>query len=109
MEQYTIEPGRAVTSKAGRDKGTIYVVCAVDGNFALAANGSGRPLAKPKRKRIKHLKPLPELSETLSEKFRDGKKVYDAELKAFVKRTEAALKAEAEKKETEKAAPASKK
>jgi len=90
MEPYSIGPGRAVISRMGRDKGNIYIVCAVEGDFVLAADGNKRPLAKPKRKRIKHIKPLSDISQTLAEKFRDGKKIHDTELKAVIKRIEAA-------------------
>ncbi|GHV00873.1 hypothetical protein FACS1894211_09320 [Clostridia bacterium] len=99
MEQYTVELGRAAISRMGRDKGSLYIVCAVDGDFVLVADGSKRPLEKPKRKRIKHLKLLPDLSQTLSEKFREGKKVHDAELKSCIKKIEAGRQTEAENKE----------
>jgi len=92
MIEYTIEPGRAVISRAGRDKGNIYIICAVDGDFVLVADGSRRPLEKPKRKRVKHLKLLPELFEKLSEKFREGKKIHDTELKSCVKKIETGMK-----------------
>ncbi|HEY8499236.1 MAG TPA: KOW domain-containing RNA-binding protein [Clostridia bacterium] len=49
--------GRVVYSKAGRDKGKILVVVGIiDENFVLVADGSLRPIERPKKKRMKHLK-----------------------------------------------------
>ncbi len=45
----------AVCSKAGRDKGRFFAVLALEGEYALIADGMLRKLAKPKRKKLKHL------------------------------------------------------
>lgn len=50
-----MRPGMVVKALAGRDAGQWFAVCAVEEDFALIANGKSRPLAKPKRKRKKHL------------------------------------------------------
>ena len=48
--------GVFVISRAGHDKGECYVITtAVDENFVLVCNGGNRPIAKPKRKNIRHL------------------------------------------------------
>ena len=48
--------GAYTISKNGHDKGEIYVITAIiDDKFVLVANGENRPLAKPKRKNIRHL------------------------------------------------------
>ncbi|MBQ7726613.1 MAG: KOW domain-containing RNA-binding protein [Clostridia bacterium] len=47
--------GRIVRSLAGRDKGYFLVVVSQDGNFLSVCDGKERPLARPKRKNIKHL------------------------------------------------------
>lgn len=48
-------PGMVVKALAGRDAEQWLVVLSVEGDFALIANGKSRPLARPKRKRKKHL------------------------------------------------------
>ncbi len=63
--------GLLVCSLAGRDAGEYYVVIGIpEANFVLVANGSNRPLQHPKKKNLRHLKPLrtvaPELSAKLS-------------------------------------------
>ncbi|NLG57385.1 MAG: RNA-binding protein [Clostridiales bacterium] len=53
-----IKPGLAVISRMGRDKGRVFVVlCEVDADFVLVADGRGRSVHSPKRKRRKHLMP----------------------------------------------------
>ncbi len=50
--------GSVVLSLAGHDRGWLYVVIRVDGGWAWILDGQGRPWERPKRKRIRHLKPL---------------------------------------------------
>jgi len=48
--------GQIVKSKAGRDKGKIFMVCQIlDENFALVCDGDLRKLDSPKKKKVKHL------------------------------------------------------
>ena len=53
-----ISLGDIVKSLAGRDKGEIYLVVALDGDFAYAVNGRSRKSDNPKKKRSKHLNKL---------------------------------------------------
>jgi hypothetical protein len=51
-----LRPGQIVTSQAGRDQGQTFVVLAVeDGRYARVADGRRRPVARPKRKNVRHL------------------------------------------------------
>lgn len=50
-----MEANRLVIAKAGRDKGKMFAVFSTEGDFAYIVDGKERPLARPKRKRIKHL------------------------------------------------------
>lgn len=50
--------GEFAISKAGHDKGKIYVVVGVEGDFAYLANGKERTIANPKKKRLKHIQPI---------------------------------------------------
>lgn len=50
------QPGRIVISRAGRDKGSAAVITErLDLHHVLVADGDRRPVAKPKRKNIRHL------------------------------------------------------
>jgi len=48
-------PGQIVFSKQGRDKGLAMIVVDVDGDYVFLVDGRFRLLAKPKRKKIKHV------------------------------------------------------
>lgn len=51
-------PGQLALSKAGHDRGRIYLIIRVEQDFAYCAEGNLRPIDKPKLKRITHLKLL---------------------------------------------------
>lgn len=48
--------GQLVKSRAGRDKGNIFLVLdIIDDKYVLIVNGDLRKLDKPKKKKVKHL------------------------------------------------------
>ena len=52
-----MERGTVVIASAGKEKGGLYVVTQVlDSRYVLIADGRRRPLEKPKKKNIAHLK-----------------------------------------------------
>ncbi len=78
-----IQRGQVVRSIAGHDKGGFLTVLEVSSPFALVCDGKGRPLERPKRKKLFHLAPtgtvLPEEAlktnrqiRTALRPFRDG-------------------------------------
>ena len=52
------EPGMLVKSKAGHDKGYIYVIISVKNEYVYLADGALRPLSRMKKKNIRHLQPI---------------------------------------------------
>ncbi|MBR0444112.1 MAG: KOW domain-containing RNA-binding protein [Clostridia bacterium] len=77
--------GRAVTSKAGRDKGRTFLIVGIaDDNHVLLADGETRKLANPKKKKLKHLRIEKDVSESICEKLTEGKKVFDAEVRKAI-------------------------
>ena len=77
--------GRAVTSKAGRDKGRTFLIVGIaDDNHVLVADGETRKLANPKKKKLKHLIFEPDTSEVIRGKLTEGKKVFDAEIRKTI-------------------------
>jgi len=50
-----MKPGQIVFSKQGRDKSMAMIVIAVEGEYAWLVDGRLRPLAKPKKKKAKHV------------------------------------------------------
>lgn len=53
-----IKPGILVRSKAGRDKGHVYVIIDLDEKHVYVADGAERPLRHMKKKNSKHLQPI---------------------------------------------------
>ena len=51
----SIHPSQIVLSLAGHDKGKLFFVLREEGEYVLLADGKGRKLATPKRKRKKHI------------------------------------------------------
>jgi len=47
--------GMLVYSKAGRDKGKIFLVLDLEKDFVYLADGDARRVTKPKKKKIKHV------------------------------------------------------
>ena len=61
-------------SKAGKDKGTLYLVLERTEDMVLLTDGRLRKLSRPKRKNRKHVEFLPESAEAaLSGKLRELK------------------------------------
>ncbi len=50
-----IERGSLVYSRAGRDKGTLFLVISLENDFVYLTDGDTRKLSKPKKKRLKHI------------------------------------------------------
>ncbi len=47
--------GALCASLAGHDKGEVFVIIEDEGEYVCLVNGASRPLAKPKRKKKKHI------------------------------------------------------
>ena len=70
-----------IVSLAGRDKGQLFFVLETDGDYVLIADGKGRKLEKPKRKKKKHIQIVPGTDSRVAEKIRGGDKVLNSELR----------------------------
>ena len=70
-----------VISTAGRDKDELLYVIAEEEQFLLLANGKDRTLAKPKRKKRKHVQKVLRSETRVAEKLRLGDKVLNGELR----------------------------
>lgn len=52
---YRYEIGMLATSKAGHDKGQIYIILSLDDTYAYLADGSIRTVSQMKKKKKKHI------------------------------------------------------
>lgn len=78
--------GRFVTSKAGHDKGILYVVTAREDDFVYLSDGRLKTLENPKRKSLKHIQPLnAAVEEELRGRLAGGGRVYNEEIRYAIK------------------------
>ena len=81
MERLSVEPGRVVKSRQGRDEGRCFVILqVVDDQFVIMADGLTRKLAHPKKKKLKHLYPKPVLVEGIVDGLRSHQ-LLDSDLR----------------------------
>ena len=70
-----------VRSCAGRDRGQLFFVVELDETYVYLADGKGRRLETPKRKKRKHIELLPRRESRVAEKIHSGDKVLNSELR----------------------------
>jgi ribosomal protein L14E/L6E/L27E len=70
-----------VISLNGRDASKRFIIVGIEENFSLLADGKGRKLEKPKRKKNKHLIPDGKITSKLKDKLKTGEKVTNKELR----------------------------
>ena len=70
-----------VRSDAGRDKGKLFIVMAVQGEYLLLADGKSRKLESPKRKKRKHVLFVAADENRVSQKIISDEKVTNSELR----------------------------
>jgi ribosomal protein L14E/L6E/L27E len=70
-----------VRSDAGRDRGKLFYVLAVEGEYLLLADGRTRKAESPKRKKCKHVLFVAAEDNRLSRKIRGEEKVTNSELR----------------------------
>lgn len=76
-----ISAGSVVRSKAGRDKGDLFIVLAREGEYAYLANGELRKVDRPKKKKLKHLQGSDKVSEFIRNKLELTGKVTNSEVR----------------------------
>ena len=70
-----------VRSCAGRDSGQLFFVVELDESYVYLADGKGRRVERPKRKKRKHVELLPRRDSRVADKIRSGDKVLNSELR----------------------------
>jgi len=89
MNKYPVEIGRVVYSKCGRDEGRKFIVVAeLDADFVFTADGETHLIAKPKKKRRKHLKTTQTLDQNLRDRILNGDMPQDYEIRASLSKEE---------------------
>ena len=70
-----------VRSDAGRDRGKIFIVLAVEGEYLLLADGKGRRVEAPKRKKRRHVLFVAADESRLADKIKRREKITNSELR----------------------------
>ena len=78
----SIHPSQIVLSMAGHDKGKLFFVLREEGEYVLLADGKGRKLATPKRKRKKHIQSVGTSAHPAAQWLHRGEAVSDRQLRA---------------------------
>ena len=77
----TIAASNIIQSVAGRDKGKLFIVMAVQGEYLLLADGKSRKVESPKRKKRKHVLFVAADETRVSQKIISNEKVTNSELR----------------------------
>ena len=78
--------GMFAVSKAGHDKGRMYLVIMDEGDAVYLADGKIRTLENPKRKKKKHLQVIKrDIDQVLMQKLINEQKLYNEEIKHAIK------------------------
>jgi ribosomal protein L14E/L6E/L27E len=71
--------GQIVKSRAGRDKGRIFIICDVlDANYVWVCDGDLRKLSAPKKKKVRHLVIYNTVLTEFADKVRGNENLNDA-------------------------------
>ena len=70
-----------IISLAGRDKDQLFFVLDTDETYVYIADGRGRRLEQPKRKKHRHVRKVSQTDSRVAEKIRNGDKVLNSELR----------------------------
>ena len=73
------------TSKAGHDKNQVYVILEETNDFYLIANGTTKPIAKPKKKKKIHLQIIKNLPSEVLDEVQNLNALDDIAIKRILK------------------------
>ena len=76
-----IAKSNIVMSDAGRDKGKLFFVLAVEGEYLLLADGKSRKVEAPKRKKRRHVLFVASEETRVSAKIKGEEKITNSELR----------------------------
>jgi len=78
--------GMFAVSKAGHDKGRMYIILKEDGEYVYLADGKLRTVENPKKKKKKHVQPVKTgVDQVLAEKIINKQTIYNEEIRFAIK------------------------
>ncbi len=83
--------GMLAGSKAGHDKGMVYVIIKEEAEYVYLADGSSKTLCKPKKKNKKHIQIIKKHSEPeLAVRIQEGR-IDDIEIRRIIRQYETSI------------------
>lgn len=76
--------GMFAMSKAGHDKGTVYIIVKETKEYVYVSDGKLKGIINPKKKNIKHIQIIKKSDEILREKLINGKQIYNEEIRKAI-------------------------
>ncbi len=76
--------GDIVLSKMGRDSGRHYIVVSTDENYVFICDGDYHKVAKPKKKKMKHVEATGSRSKYVAGKIAEEAKATNTELRRAI-------------------------
>lgn len=74
--------GSVCTSRAGHDKGRSFLIVGIfDEQHVLLSDGVTRKLARPKKKKLTHLRVEPQKAGEIAKKFAENQEILDADVR----------------------------
>ena len=77
--------GMLAVSKAGHDKGRLYVVIKADQEYVYLADGKNRSVCQPKKKKQKHIQNNYHIPMVLAKALEAEQKLGDEQIKKAIK------------------------
>ncbi|MGE5581653.1 MAG: RNA-binding protein [Bacillota bacterium] len=79
--------GQLVRSTAGRDRNRYYLILGLlNDHFIEVVDGFSHPVAKAKKKNLKHVKVLMLIAREIEEKVLKGESIADSQISSAIKR-----------------------
>lgn len=81
-----MKKGQLVTSRAGRDKNTNYIIFNWDSSFVYVVDGQYKRISNPKKKNVNHLWYSEKIDQELNEKMEQDLKITNKDIRDAMKR-----------------------
>lgn len=81
-----MKKGQLVTSRAGRDKNTNYIIYSWDNAFVYVVDGQYKRMSNPKKKNINHLWYSEKVDEDLNQKMEENLKITNKDIRDALER-----------------------
>jgi len=77
--------GAMCTSLAGHDRGELFVIIGEAGEYVSLVNGASRPMAKPKKKKKKHIQVIHDEEEWKRKSLIEDGRIRDGNIRGMIR------------------------